>query len=380
MRLIAAACLALALAAPVAAQGLPSSVSEPYRAYQAAMEAGDEAAALEPAYRAWQAAEDASVDAETTGLLADNYAALASAAGQHVQAAAAFARSAEILADTEGNTVLTAQTWRLAAREYYQAEETTAAERMSDRALALLGRLPAGDDVSAERFQANVLLAYIAFENARIQQAGNRAEDALDALRDLGPVSNTDSANMAFFAGLEEVMDGNFERATYFLSLASAMFTAANGDERTLRTVNAWVQYTSDNLREGQNERIRQRLDESGYSFGGCLADVTCGMGSTLHTQFPDVTDLVDAVRTRTVTPDYPDDLENAGLEGVALITFSVSEEGEVVDAEILYSVPHSAFGAASLEAVERWEYDPLLVDGVPTRRDNVVSQFIFQF
>lgn len=380
MRLIAAACLALALAAPVAAQGLPSSVSEPYRAYQAAMEAGDEAAALEPAYRAWQAAEDASVDAETTGLLADNYAALASAAGQHAQAAAAFARSAEILADTEGGTLLTAQTWRLAAQSAFRADDERSSRRYFDRAEAIVGRLPRGIERAREAFQLKAFEAYREYERGRTEQAGLRALEALEALRAAGAVISPDVANMAFFAGLRASMEYDYREAAYHFAIAGAIFRDAVEDERTLLVANAWAEYARNNLDERDERRLNEDLADSGYSFGGCVADVSCGPGVRFVNGFPEAREVVDATFLSGSPPAFPPDMEAAEAEGIAFLRWSVSEAGEVTDLEVLYSVPHSRFGEVSREAVSRWQYRPATADGIPVVREGVVTQFVFVF
>lgn len=379
MRLVAAAFLALALAAPVAAQGLPSTVSEPYRAYQTAMEAGDEAAALEPAYQAWQAAEDAGVDAETTGLLADNYAALASAAGQHEQAAAAFARSAEILADTEGGTLLTAQTWRLSAEQYFRGDNENLARRMADRALAILERLPEGREAATERFRTEAVLAYAEFERGRIRQTAPHARNALDALALVGPVSNMDTANMAFFAGIGEVIRYEGPDSAYYFTLASYMYAAAGADVGTRRIAEAWARYGRSELDEDERIALFRRLRETDYRPPDCENPDDCDLTVGEGLNFPPEAEVVDASPLTRREPQYPLEMAQRGLQGVALVMFSVDEQGRPFDVEAIYSVPHPAFGEVSVEAVERWRYTPLTVDGEPTPREGIVTQFIFQ-
>lgn len=380
MRLVAAACLALALAAPVAAQGLPDSVSEPYRAYQTAMEAGDETAALAPAYRAWQAAEAAGVDAETTGLLADNYAALASAAGQHEQAAAAFARSAEILADTEGGTLLTAETWRLAAMAAYQAGEESTTERYASRAIDILSALPASREVSAAIFQTETILAYRQFDRSNMRAAGRHAERAITALLEVGPVANMDAANIAFFAGIANASDYNHEEAAFYFTIASYIYGATSGDAETRQIAEAWAYYSRTTIDDDDRLELVRRLDASGYRPVECDdEDAGCGAGETGLPDYPEGTVVEDAspIHRREVT--YPSQLLTAGYEGIVLIRFAVEEDGDVDDIQVLYSVPHPAFGEAAERAVRQWRYNPLRVDGVATRREGVVTQFIFQ-
>jgi len=379
MKLVAAACLALALAAPVAAQGLPASVSEPYRAYQTAMEAGDEAAALDPAYRAWQAAEAAGVDAETTGLLADNYAALASAAGQHEQAAAAFARSAEILADTEGGTLLTAQTWRLSAEQYFRGDDENLARRMADRALAILQRLPATREAAAERYRTETVLAYAEYERGRIRQTAPHARNALDALGLVGPISNMDTANMAFFAGIGAAIDYESPDSAFYFTLASYMYAAAGADVDTRRVAEAWARYGRSELDEDERIALFRRLRETEYRPPECENPDDCDLTVGEGLNFPPEAEVIDASPISRREPRYPLEMAQRGLQGVALVMFSIDEDGRPFDIEAIYSVPHPDFGEVSVEAVERWRYTPLLVDGEPTPREGIVTQFIFQ-
>lgn len=70
--LIATLCAAFALTGAAQAQGVPPSVAEPYRAYQAAMEAEAFDEAADAAIEAWQAAVAADLDTETRAALASN--------------------------------------------------------------------------------------------------------------------------------------------------------------------------------------------------------------------------------------------------------------------------------------------------------------------
>lgn len=64
----------------------------PYVAYTEAMEARDYNAAMAAAREAWRTASELGVDLETTAILADNYAQLADALGNHESARDAYPR------------------------------------------------------------------------------------------------------------------------------------------------------------------------------------------------------------------------------------------------------------------------------------------------
>ncbi len=66
----------------------------------------------------------------------------------------------------------------------------------------------------------------------------------------------------------------------------------------------------------------------------------------------------------RVGVPKYPTDAQAAGIQGVVIAEIVVSEQGEVVDARVVRSVP--LLDDAALAAVRTWRYDPTLVNGQP--------------
>lgn len=67
---------------------------------------------------------------------------------------------------------------------------------------------------------------------------------------------------------------------------------------------------------------------------------------------------------TSQARPAYPAELKGAKLAGEAVISFVVDETGHVRDAQSLRDT-HPAFAASALAAVQRWEFQPALKDGV---------------
>ena len=70
-------------------------------------------------------------------------------------------------------------------------------------------------------------------------------------------------------------------------------------------------------------------------------------------------------VRIKDVTPVYPAMAQSARVQGEVVIEATVGEDGKVVDARVVKSIP--LLDQAALDAVRQWEYQPSLLNGVPT-------------
>jgi len=64
----------------------------------------------------------------------------------------------------------------------------------------------------------------------------------------------------------------------------------------------------------------------------------------------------------KQVNPVYPEEARKTGVEGVVILEAKADEEGNVVDARILRSIP--VLDQAALDAVKQWKYEPLIIDG----------------
>ncbi len=70
-------------------------------------------------------------------------------------------------------------------------------------------------------------------------------------------------------------------------------------------------------------------------------------------------------VKIKDVTPVYPAVARSARVEGEVVIEATVGEDGKVADARVVKSIP--LLDQAALDAVKQWEYQPPLLNGVPT-------------
>jgi protein TonB len=68
--------------------------------------------------------------------------------------------------------------------------------------------------------------------------------------------------------------------------------------------------------------------------------------------------------KTRHVDPDYPELARTAGIEGVVILEAIIDPRGRVQNVKVLRSIPF--LDEAAVAAVERWEYEPTLLNGIP--------------
>ncbi len=66
----------------------------------------------------------------------------------------------------------------------------------------------------------------------------------------------------------------------------------------------------------------------------------------------------------KMVKPVYPETARQAGVEGVVILEAKTDEQGNVVDARVLRSIP--LLDAAAIDAVKQWKYEPMTIDGKP--------------
>jgi tetratricopeptide (TPR) repeat protein len=217
---VLATCLALVGAA--AAQDLPDEIAEPYVAYSQAMEARDYPAAMASAQQAWRAAETLEFDAETTGTLAENYAQLAAALGDH-SAALEACRSAARLRDEAGlDDGLVAETWILAARSALEAGEERNAMRWADTGGDLAERAVGLDPTQRARlmFSSRAIHASALWRAGRVAGAAMRAQEAFDLAEGYDLTDTQSFATMTFVLGAHHAMEREFENAAFRLTQA----------------------------------------------------------------------------------------------------------------------------------------------------------------
>ncbi len=69
-------------------------------------------------------------------------------------------------------------------------------------------------------------------------------------------------------------------------------------------------------------------------------------------------------LKIKDVQPVYPAIAQSARIGGAVIIEATIGEDGKVLDAKVVRSIP--LLDQAALDAVRQWEYRPTLLNGVP--------------
>jgi TonB family protein len=75
----------------------------------------------------------------------------------------------------------------------------------------------------------------------------------------------------------------------------------------------------------------------------------------------------------RKVQPIYPQDAKNARVSGTVVLRAIIGTDGRVHDLSVV-STPWPSLAAEGLSSVSKWEYKPLLVDGVPVEFKTTIN------
>lgn len=86
-----------------------------------------------------------------------------------------------------------------------------------------------------------------------------------------------------------------------------------------------------------------------------------------------------DAMPLVRIEPEYPINARQNGIEGWAVVQFTISAAGTVKNAVVVASEPGTVFDRAALNAVTKWKYNPKVVDGRPVERSGIQVRFDFE-
>lgn len=371
--MLVSAAAALLFAAMAGAQDLPATVTDPYIAYERALQSGDGAAAFEAARQAFRAGEAENIDRETLGLLAENYGTSATAVGEYAQAYDAWREAAQMGERGGLDPTIRAWRWHNAALNAVQAGEMRDAFRASGDAVDALFDL---DELDGE---ALVFAGDAYFLNARLALYSGRVRDALDpalaliALRSAQTIGPDEiDANAHLFAGISQLVQGEDVEAGYHFGMSAEIADSQVPEVERVREIHTTAQALQSFARSRARDdadRIDERLAANPFY---------------LERQDADDQDTgaepgdADAQPIERYEPEYPRRAMIAGHQGVVVVEFDVDETGRVADPSVRVAIPPDVFDEAALEALELWVYEPAMQDGVPVRRTGVVTTFTF--
>ncbi|WP_158291625.1 energy transducer TonB [Marinicauda algicola] len=370
---LAAVALVVAAGSASAQSDLPEDVRRSYVAYNAAMQAEDYERALPAAHAAWRAAEAADYDPVVTATLADNYAQLADALGRYEEAGSAYRAVVRLQQEIGESPGVIGQTWRLAATAALSAGDTRGAIRLADTAGDLLQNATEIDPGlrANELFLSRAIQAHALWRDGSMRGAALRAQQAFDALADHDLTSEGHFALLSFYLGALAAARREDTDAAYWLSVAHT-WMVREGSHPEMRTgLGYWADYARGRLDSDDRLALFRRL--AGEGMVEEVESESEGYQECAERGDAELADDPanrDAVALERRPPRYPERAAMAGAEGVVVIRYAIDETGRTQDIEVLFSIPFADFAEPSVEAVERWRFDPARVGGEPVRQE----------
>ncbi len=75
---------------------------------------------------------------------------------------------------------------------------------------------------------------------------------------------------------------------------------------------------------------------------------------------------------------EYPKKAHRKCIEGNVVVKFLITTEGTTSNIEVVSSKPEGVFEDAAVEAVEKWRFEPRVLNGVPVQREEV-QRLVFE-
>lgn len=77
-------------------------------------------------------------------------------------------------------------------------------------------------------------------------------------------------------------------------------------------------------------------------------------------------------------SPLFPIEAARNNIEGYVRLSFDINEKGETENIDVIEANPIKTFTNVAIDAVSKWKYEPLIVDGKPQVQKNVAVQLDF--
>ena len=75
---------------------------------------------------------------------------------------------------------------------------------------------------------------------------------------------------------------------------------------------------------------------------------------------------------------EYPKGAMRKCIEGNVVLRFLVTTDGTTSDIEVVSSKPEGVFEKAAIKAVEKWRFEPRVINGVPVQREET-QRLVFE-
>ncbi|MDH5621023.1 MAG: TonB family protein [Gammaproteobacteria bacterium] len=143
---------------------------------------------------------------------------------------------------------------------------------------------------------------------------------------------------------------------------AAATVAADAASDRSVPTSNTSTTKTAD--AEDASKAVDTAVDSGPAEAEAARADTAQPVSAAA--QMVAVSSLT---RTKYVSPKYPRNAERRNLSGWVDVVFTVTRDGTVSNIEVRNSEPDETFVNAAINAVEKWEFQPVVENGVPIEK-----------
>lgn len=335
----------------------PPEVIKPYKAYTTALKAQDMKAARKHAYEAWQKAEELMGDTKTTGDLAQNYADVETSKDvtDYKSRAKAYERSMELTVDYGLDA-----TYVYMDRGIKLSNLSRAAGKKSKgtaTAKQLVKYAKENDFVNSTFYgEALTLLATHYADTGNSKQMKRYADEALKAFesRSDGIVSAYPIIANLYKGYGHEAEDESVEAALSYQKVMESI----DGVEPTEHPLAAQAL--------GRWSHMRSRL----YSEGNLEDAEEQGLCRCWPYDKPRNENIKPIER---VPPRMPSKAARVGVSGYTIVEFDLSDEGGVINPEILVSWPEGFYEKSSLKALEEWKYSEKVEGETPSDRQDLI-------
>jgi protein TonB len=79
------------------------------------------------------------------------------------------------------------------------------------------------------------------------------------------------------------------------------------------------------------------------------------------------------------IQPDYPPHALERGIEGWAIVEFTISPTGRTKDVRVVESEPPGTFDQAAVRAIQRWKYTPKIQEGTAVETFGMLVRLDFK-
>ncbi len=368
------AAVALYLAAGTAARSQDETYLTAYSAYNAALKAGDGAAATRHALSAWQAAEQALGDDRLTAILAYNYGRLVLFDNTN-EARTALQRARELhetgVADLSANHVRLYSNYAEFAADGYTRRQADALRE----SLQAFG--PDGAEDNPDLATMWLRLATHDVMEERYFKARESAASAEAVIRRVAPDSTYGLA--------EAILLGAVARLAPYPRTAEDVRAAQDGFDRAIRLfppqkdldnfdpllakLLAW-----DKAADSARETLAVENDTDGED---AETEASPPRPPLFEYQQDASVDCGEIEWLERKAPHYPSRALREGTIGAVFLGYQLGEDLKVRDARVLAEVPIARFGDAAVQAITEWQAKELPTGGPECYR-NLTTWIMF--